>query len=310
MRTRTTSRRLFHRPLTARATAISAACFAAIPALGQAIDEPVPQASEAPVIEPLEKDWTIRIEPFVGYIGPAGDLRLPSSTTRGSEVELDDLNLDSPRLMPVGRIRVERGKWGFILTGLGFSADDRGAAQTDGGQIGAVPFAAGDRLVSDLSYESFDLLASYRVFSHISETTDSGRVRLDAGVDFIGGLRFHHADFDIRNQPASLPAPGTPLAASADEFFAEPVIGARLDIEFSERFGIEVESVGGGFTTGDRSSVSFSIDAGFSYRPIPSVGVKLGYRMMVFNLNDGDGADEFEWSGSMAGLYFGAQISF
>jgi hypothetical protein len=40
------------------------------------------------------------------------------------------------------------------------------------------------------------------------------------------------------------------------------------------------------------------------------VGVKVGYRMLLFGLSDGDGADEFEWSGSMAGLYFGAQISF
>lgn len=266
------------------------------------------QGTDAPVIEPLPTDWTIRLEPFVGYIGPAGDLRLPSSTTSGGTLELADLNLDSPRPVPMGRIHAKRGKWRFAFTGLGFIADDRGAVQNTAGQIGAVAFNAGDRLITDLSYESFDLLAGYRVWAHTSGPNDAGRTRLGASVDLMGGMRFHHADFDLRNTAPG--APGAARRASADEFFAEPVIGARLDLAFHERFGIEVESLAGGFWMGDRSSVSFSIDAGFAYRPVHWVGMKVGYRMLIFGLNDGDGAEEFEWNGSMAGLYFGAQFSF
>lgn len=269
------------------------------------------QASDsAPAIEPLAKDWTIRLEPYVGYIGPAGDLRLPSSTTRGGEVELQALNLDSPRLLPIGRIQAQRGKWRFSISGLGFDASDRGAVQAAAGQLGGIPFASGDRLVSDLSYQTFDLLASYRVWDHRSDTDANGRTRLGVGIDLIGGLRFHHADFEVRIQPVIAPGAGTPLLASADEFFLEPVIGARLELDILEQFGMEVESVAGGFGFDDRSSFSFSIDAGFVYRPAPPVGLKVGYRLMVFDLADGEGAQEFEWSGSMAGLYFGAQFSF
>jgi opacity protein-like surface antigen len=269
-----------------------------------------PQGGQAPAIERLETDWTVRIEPYAAYIGPAGDLRMPSTTTRGGEFALSSLNLDSPRLLPAGRIQATRGKWRIGFSGLAFGADDRGAVQGAGGQIGAVPFAAGDELISDLSYESFDLLVSYRVWQHSGAARDGGRVPLVAGADVIGGVRFHHADFSIRNRPVVAPAPGTPLSVDADELFAEPVIGGRLDLTLAERFGIEVESVAGGFGFGDRTSFSFSIDAGFAYRPVPSVGVKVGYRMLLFGLSDGDGAEEFEWSGSMAGLYFGAQISF
>lgn len=272
-------------------------------ALGQDDTEPA-------AIEPLDTGWTVRLEPYAAYIGPAGDLRMPSATTRGGQFTLSDLNLDSPRLLPAGRIQVQRDKWRIGFSGLAFSADDRGSVQGVGGQIGDVPFAAGDELISDLSYESFDLLVSYRVWTHTGETNDDGRVRLDAGVDLIGGVRFHHADFSIRNRPLTAPAPGTPLSVDADEFFAEPVVGARLDLTLAEQFGIEVESAAGGFGFGDRSSFSFSIDAGFAYRPTPMIGVKVGYRMLLFGLNDGDGADEFEWNGSMAGLYFGAQLSF
>ncbi len=287
----------------------------AMPGVASAQSTSDPAAPDAgtdgePVIEALSPDWTIRLEPYVGFIAPAGDVRLPSTTVRGGKFELADLNLDSPRVAPVGRIQAKRGKWRFALTGLGFNADDEGSTQTTAGQLGAITVAAGDRLVSDLSYESFDLVAGYRIWSHTSDTNDAGRVRFGAGVDLIGGLRFHHADFNIRNTPASAPPPGAVLRASADEFFAEPVIGARLDLAIDERFGIEVESLAGGFGVGDRTSGSFSIDAGFAYRPVHWAGVKVGYRLLVFGLNDGDGADEFEWSGSMAGLYFGAQFSF
>jgi hypothetical protein len=269
-----------------------------------------PTDADAPAIEPLDTGWTIRLEPFAGYIGPAGDVRLPSTTTRGGAVKLEDLNLDSPRLVPMGRIQAKRGKWKLGFSGLAFSADDRGAIQTGAGQLGSIAYAAGDRLITDLAYESFDLLVSYRIWAHTSNTNAAGRTRLDAGVDLIGGLRFHHAEFDVRSTPAVAPPPGTPLAAGADEFFIEPVVGARLDLALLEQFGIEVESTAGGFAMGDRSSFSFSIDAGFAYRPTPSVGVKVGYRLLVFNLNDDDGAREFEWSGSMAGLYAGLQLSF
>lgn len=303
------------RPL---AAALLAAC-AASPVCAQSQPGAEPSGIEraqdqtntpATVIEPLESDWTIRLEPYVGYIAPAGDLRLPSATTRGGEIELTDLNLDSPNLVPTGRIQARRGKWTIGFSGLAFSADDQGSTQSASGQLGGVAIAPGDRLVSDLSYESFDLLVSYRFWQHNSETNASGRTRLSAGLDAVGGLRFHHADFDIRNSPAVAPAPGAVLNASADEFFAEPVLGLRLDLAFDERFGIEVESIAGGFGAGDRSSGSFSIDAGFAYRPVHWAGVKVGYRLLVFGLNDGEGAEEFDWAGSMAGLYFGGQFSF
>jgi len=289
-----------------------AASFIASSAIAQnaqpAADMPEPDAP--PVIEPLAQNWTIRIEPYVGYIGPSGDLRLPSSTTRGGEIKLDSLNLDSPRLLPIGRIQAHRGKWRFGFNGLGFDASDRGAVQTGPGQIGAVGFAAGDRLASDLSYQTFDILASYRVIEHISDTNDQGKARVNVGIDVIAGLRFHQADIEVRSlRPSPLTA-GTPLLASANEVFAEPVVGARLDLNIFEQFGMEVESLVGGFGFGDRSSVSFSIDAGFVYRPTPPIGIKVGYRLLAFDLIDGDGADEFNWAGSVAGLYFGAQFSF
>jgi len=292
-------------PAFAAAWALSAGVAAAQP------DEPGAGGDAAPEIEPYEAvDWTVRIEPSLAFLAPAGDVRLPSSTTRGGEIELDALNLDSPRLAPFGRIMAARGKWRLAFSGLGYSASDQGATATGSGQIGGASFFAGDTLVSDLSYQSFDLTVSYRLAHRRSDLNSDGVPRAQGGLDLIGGLRFHHADFDVRVRPGVAPLVRTPSSADADELFAEPVIGLRGEAQFGRSFGLGVESLVGGFSTGDRSSVSFSIDAGFVYRPIHWIGLRIGYHMLVFDLNDGDGADEFNWRGSMAGLYWGAQFSF
>lgn len=281
-------------------------CGASVLVVGSAAAQ-----EEAPDLGSLgEPEWTIRIEPMVYFASPSGDLRLPSNGARGGQLALADLNLDSPRLSPAGRFMASRGKWRFAVSGLGFAASDRGAFAVAPGQIGGAPFAAGDRLVSDLSYQSFDLNASYRLLHHRRGGGEAGGTDLVVGVDVLAGLRAHHADFDVRVSPAVAPGPGVPTVAGADEVFAEPFVGGRLEVDFSRTFGIDVESSFGGFSTGDRGSFSFTIDAGFVYRPIPALGVRVGYHMLVFDLSDGDGAGEFEWKGSVAGLYWGAQLSF
>jgi len=126
-----------------------------------------PQAAPDTTLDaPREYDgpeWTIRIEPAIGLLAPAGDLRLPSSGPRGDEFELTDLNLDSARLAPIGRFTAARHRWRFTVSGLGFWTSDRGTTASAAGQIGAAPISAGDRIISDLSFESFDLTAAYRL---------------------------------------------------------------------------------------------------------------------------------------------------
>lgn len=259
--------------------------------------------------EPADGWWTIRFEPVALYGAPGGKVRFPTTGATSSRVELDDLNLDDPRIGPMGRLMAARGPWRLSLSGLGFSASDRGSTSDATGTLGDVAFAPGDRFTSDLAYQTFDVSASYRVLRHRGEVDEQGIARLETTLDVVGGIRVHHTDFDVTVTPAGAP-PGSSTRVSADELFAEPFLGARLELDFSRTFGIDVESTIGGFTTGDRSSICFTIDAGFVYRPIPVVGLRVGYHMLVFDLRDGDSSDDFQWRGSFAGLYWGAQFSF
>ncbi|USN97991.1 MAG: hypothetical protein H6810_07290 [Phycisphaeraceae bacterium] len=283
---------------------LTCACIGVLAATAQA-QEKLPDETA-----PRGPGWTIRFEPSIYFVGPSGKVRLPSTTTKANRTELGDLNLDSPRLEPYGRIIVARDRWRVALAGLAFSTSDRGATALAAGQIGGAPFATGDGLVSDLSYESMNLDVSYRLYRHLEEGVEPGAGRFEAGVDVLGGVRFHHANFDARVNPVIAAAPGVPTSAGADELFAEPYVGGRIELDIARTFGLDVESSIGGFSTGDRSSVTFTIDAGFVYRPIPALGVRIGYHMEVLDLSSGSGAAEFEWRGSMAGLYWGAQLIF
>ncbi len=266
-------------------------------------------ASEQPDLGSLgEPGWTIRVEPEVYFAAMTGDARLPSTGVRGDSIELSDLNLDSPRLSPRGRFMVARGPWRFTLSGQGVAMNDRGTTVPFGGRVGGAVFRTGDRLISDLSYESFDLSASYLVYRRRSGAGDP--IEVDVHAELLAGLRMHHIDTSTVVSPAIPPAPGAVTSAAADELFAEPIVGGRVEFDFARTFGIDVEITGGGFSGGNRSSVSFSIEPGFVYRPIPRAGVRIGYRFQFANLTAGDGAGEFSYQGAVAGLYWGAQLTF
>lgn len=292
--------------------AMLAACLAG-PVSAQTAPEPASPQADAGVDSVLtfESPWTVRFEPAVAYFGLSGDLTLPAETSPspGLEVTLEDLNLDSPRLSPFGELHFSRGKWRITLTGFGVSID-RSTGATFAGRLGDAPVAVGDLVNTDVSYTTFAILGSYRVWSRSLSVDAAGDPAVGVAIDLIGGARFHDVDYDLRITPALAPAPGTPTTAGAEAFFAEPVVGARLDLDFSRDFGIDFYATGGGFGAADHTSYSFDLGVGFVYRPVDWLGTQVGYRLLAFSLSDGDGPDEFQWDGAVAGLYWGLQLSY
>ncbi|HHN77157.1 MAG TPA: hypothetical protein ENK11_00580 [Phycisphaerales bacterium] len=271
--------------------------------------EPVDATSAQPDLGTLgAPNWTIRFEPVVYSSALSGDLRLASGGTRGDKIELGDLNLDSPRLSPKGRFVAARGPWRITIGGQSVTTSDRGTTVPFLGRIGEAPFRAGDRIVSDFSYQTFDVSASYLVFRRRNK--ESGPVEVDIRAELLAGLRLHRADISSVVVHATPRPAGTVTTTGADELFAEPIVGGRAEFEFARTFGIDVEITAGVFSAGDRSSFSFSIEPGFVYRPIPEVGLRIGYRFQYVDLSSGNGAGEFEWTGTIAGLYWGAQLTF
>lgn len=284
-----------------------ALALASVPGLAQpgaASPEP------APVNLSFTPDWVVRFEPAVGYFAPSGDLRLPSSQGLAStEVELEnDLNIDSPRLGPYIEATAARGRWRLVVSGLGFSID-RGRDAGFSGRLGDTAVAVGDRIDTEFTYATFGARAGYRFWDWVSGVDEEGRPDLSIGVDALVGFRGHDVDIDSRVTRA-IALPGAATSASAEETFAEPVGGLAFELDYQRTFGMDLYVAAGGFSTGDRTSTSFDLGLGFAYRPRPWIGALVGYRLIVLNLEDGDGADGFEWEGAVAGLYWGVQLSF
>lgn len=278
-----------------------------------AVDAPEPARAE---FEEAPIRFTISIEPSVWFAGASGSVKMPGSGSApapvngpqaaelGDRIKLDRIGFDDPHASPAGEVNIGYDRWRFTLRGFGFSMDDNSTV-SDSGSLGEVDFAPGDNLYGAIDAAVFEAQAGYRVFEHVARPRQNG----DGYVfrfyaDALGGARFYDVDmqfeqFDTLN--------GT---NSFDDVWVEPTIGAKIGVELYEQFDIDVEVNFGVGPFGDHSSWSWDVIAGFQWRPVENLGIQIGYRNLAFNLQDGDGADEFEWDGMLAGLYFGAVIKF
>jgi len=280
---------------------------------------PAGSAEAASDVERLESiwspEWTLRFEPSAFFVSLSGDLTLPGGGGGGSfsrgEFDLDeDLNLDDPTLQPFGELHYRRGR--LRVTASGFNASNESDVTLGPGpsgsvitSLGDVPVFGGEEVESDFRFTSAELEVGDRVLGGRAGYED----QLGYGVEVYGGVRFHSVRFDGRVIPTSGARTGAePLTTEADEFFVEPLAGARLEVELYEDFGIDLASSIGGFGGfGGRTSFSYDILTGFWAEPTAGFSVQVGFRLLLVRLDSGD---DFEWEGTAAGLYWGVGLSF
>lgn len=259
-------------------------------------------------ITPVEDPWELKFEPAAWYTAANGNLRMPGTTSSGNgqSFELADLNLDSPRLTPLGELQLRRGDWRIRVGGLGFSTSDRGAIQASAGQIGDVSFSSGDTLRSEIELYSFSANGAYAFHTFRSGTTQDGGDKFRSTLLGLAGVRAISAD--ISTQVFSSGVGGATV--SGDAFAAHPYAGIRWEMDIYEDFTIDVVGSLGGVKLGDTESWSSDIIVGFQWNPTPSFGAQLGYRQLLFGIETDDAPTEFSWQGGMAGLYAGAVLRF
>jgi len=289
---------------------IGAASILSTIALGQET-QPSTEVVEAVNAAPR---WQLRFEPAVWFTGPGGKLKLPSSTSGGDvlpaslqggdedEIEIADLEIDTPEPSLGGEVHLSRGDWRFALRGYVFSGDEDTQA-TGSGSFGALPYAIGDRIATSLDYSSFEFETGYS-FVRRSLQPYEGGYRLNTNLEGLVGVRVYNMDWKVENLD------GGGVNLQADETFIEPLVGGRFLMEFYEKFDIDLQLTLGGMPLGDQSSVSLDVMVGGTYRPVQNVGVQIGYRLTGFGLESGEDDEAFEFSGSMAGLYAGIVLEF
>ncbi|GAB4383318.1 MAG: hypothetical protein Kow0022_02820 [Phycisphaerales bacterium] len=275
---------------------------------------PIALAQQDAAPSPLERarlhDWTLSFEARAWYAAPAGDLTLPGGSVGGDEIDLDLLNMDSPKLTPSGELRFQRGRVRIGLSGSAFSADRASTVATTQ-TLGAVAVWAGERAQLDFSHWSFETQALYEVFSYVDGSTSDGRDAVRVRGLLGGGVRVSALDLNFRVTPTDPGRTGSEtLAVGYDGTFAELMIAGAFEIDLDENWFISVEGSGGWFGLDDRTSSSFSIQPTLAWHPNPHVGVEVGYRMLIHRMEDGSAPSQFEWSGSLAGLFGGLSVRF
>lgn len=264
----------------------------------------VPGEREPQANNDSRTSWHVQVELMARYTGPAGEIRLPGGSVRGSLAKLEDLDVDSPRLMPGFDISFRNGDWRINAIGLFYDIDDRVATAEEDLQLGPIFVADGQRSSVSHSYAQFDFrLARTILDAPVGPITDHEghkmRFRLDAEV----GLRIYDFEFEVANLDSGAGS------FTDDRTFFEPHAGFKAAFNIYEDITVDLYTNFGAWPF-DAQAFSWDIGVGFQWRPVDYVGVQIGYRSTIFLLNEGSGANEFEWSGSYQGLHAGLQLRF
>ena len=279
---------------------------------GAADDAPIGDPAAAPPdplgtdrIENLDRrDWTLRLEPGVWLVSPAGELRMPGASR--DRVRVEELNLDSPRARPAGELHLAAEPFRFSFSASQFGLEPDFVSEDDF-DLGDVSIATGDTVDVDFDLTMIELAAGRLVYQRDFDALSldpAGAADFNLRVYALAGLRLYDLDIDVRET--------APAAArtSTDQFFGEAFIGARAEVEIARDFSMDLQLSGGAYLDSDRSVTSFDIVVGFGWRPHPNMGIQIGWRQLAFFLEDGDGADTFEYEGTMAGIQAGVEIRF
>src|SRR5690606_12127544 len=69
---------------------------------------------------PAGREISLDVDLIPWYTSPGGRLWLPGG---GRDIDVEDLNIDSPRLSPAGRLRLEVDEWSVTFSAAHYSID-------------------------------------------------------------------------------------------------------------------------------------------------------------------------------------------
>jgi hypothetical protein len=253
--------------------------------------------------------WTVQVRPLGWYLSPSGDIGLPN--TGGVErlrTEIEDLDLDEPQMTAAGDLQLQSGAWRFGFS-AGYYDVDVALPARQVLAVGTIVAAPGNVVRSELKWTTAQVSAGYELFEHDFGADDGWAGRTVGRLHLVGGARV----FDVSYAFSRLT--GGPVVRQEDDgFWVEPFIGVHGELQIVRDFSVDLDLNVGGQPFGDDTSLSNDLAVAFSWRPgalgIDGVALQIGWRQVLFDLQNGTGADQFRFDGGMAGLFFGVAVRF
>ena len=287
----------------------SAPVASAPPADAANTDRLAPSAAPADAPPPTSdepasatKDWVIELNPRLWWVSPSGEVTFPGG---GEELEIEELNLDTPAFTPAGSFSINADKFRVSFFGASYSQDAEFGVGASPLAVGPITLAPGSSAESSFDLGIYEINVGYRFLRHdFKKSTKDQEVSADLQLDLYGVAGVRAYDLGIGVSQASTGE------VNVDQFYVEPLIGIRSEFIIIRDFSMNLQLDAGAFGDSDRSSFSFNIAVDFEWRPIHWLGIQLGWRQLLYSFNDGDDANEFKYQGGMAGLFTGVVIRF
>ncbi|MHC4132687.1 MAG: outer membrane protein [Planctomycetota bacterium] len=226
--------------------------------------------------------WVIDVTPYFWAPSLKGDMTL-SGTTAKLDYSFSDILDEYDVFAFMTRATAWKGNWELIFDGFYVDLDTSK-------RVG------GTKVNKDIALGDMDFALGYRLF----ETPIGNKAGQRMSFVPYGGFRYVYLKQKIDIDP------GPNLGKSLD--WVEPLVGAQLLFDFSERLKGNVYSDFGGFGIGSASTLTWNLLAGVDYRFGEKHSVKLGYRVYDINTSVGSGSEEFgldaKFQGPWAGLAF------
>ncbi len=194
--------------------------------------------------------WSVTITPYLWAAGLDGNT---AAGGVGSEIDTgySFLSLDNLDLTLAANVEARKGRWTVLLDGLYVEFSD-----------------AFDRPTVDADVE-----LTGRIFE-FSATYPAARIE---GLELVFGMRYVALDSAVQLEPGPV--------GSAGESWLDPLVGARFEHDFSDRWSVSLRGDLGGFEIA--SELTTNLSATFGYRMTDAMTLRFGYRALQMDFEDG-----------------------
>lgn len=240
------------------------------------------------------EEWRFELTPYFW----AADADVDASTLKGRTVSGEADFEDILELLDFGgflRFEAWKNDWGLMVDGmymdLGTEADMKVLALRINADV-------------DMKFGNVDFSITHRF-----DLLKKNQKRF-LWFDPIVGVRYSYLKQDIDLTFAGPIIGETAREIKDSEGWFEPMVGARVGLNLTDRLTIGVRGDAGGFYVGEGSNLTWNLFAGVGYKPWKHVSLKAGYRILDIDYERGSGTNELALNAQFKGPAAGFTIHF
>jgi len=232
-----------------------------------------------------DDQWQFLVAPYVWAVSIDSKVTVGNYSAKSTMTFSDILS----HTQVAGEVHLEarKGKFGFFIDPTYMKIrEDSTFTRTHGGVM--------PPRTRDLTFTAESWLVEFGAFYQIGKWPLGGK--RSVSVDVLGGGRYWYMRGSLDTS--------SPISPSKTDDFIDPIIGARLNADLTEKLIFNVRGDIGGFGVG--SDFSWNGVALFGYRITPAITAGLGYRMLYLDYKPGTSHARYHMTmqGPMTGIAF------